>query len=122
MDEVLKSEIFLVIYEKEEGVSLEEFAGLFRQVHGYNFNLSKYGYSSLKKLLNDMNDLVELKTINSQHVVRCRSPSRHHVVVSEGNNSFQGNEQVLGVPSSSSGPSPGRNQHYNLIIIYMNNI
>lgn len=107
MDEVLKSEIFLVIYEKQDGVSLEEFAGLFHQVHGYNFNLSKYGYSSLKKLLNDMNDLVELKTINRQHVVRCRSPSRHHVVVSEGNNSFQGNEQVLGVPSSSSGPSPG---------------
>ncbi|XP_071966590.1 uncharacterized protein [Engystomops pustulosus] len=115
MDEILKSEIFLVVYEKKE-VSLEEFGGLFRQVHGYYLNLSNYGYSSLKTLLHDMNDLVELRTIDGINMIRCKSRSSHHVVVANGNN-FQA-QQISGIssiPSSvlTSGPvikKPGETQ------------
>ncbi|XP_044137489.1 uncharacterized protein LOC122928576 isoform X2 [Bufo gargarizans] len=110
MNEILKSEIFIVIYGKNEGVSFEEFGGLFRQVHGYYLNLSHYGYSSLRELLKDMNDLVEVKTIKGQHMMRCKSPSRHHVVVSYGNNSPQAKEQisdVSNIPLPSSGHSSG---------------
>ncbi|XP_040290512.1 uncharacterized protein LOC121003002 isoform X2 [Bufo bufo] len=110
MNEILKSEIFIVIYGKNEGVSFEEFGGLFRQVHGYYLNLSHYGYSSLRELLKDMNDLVVVKTINGQPMMRCKSPSRHHVVVSYGNNSPQAEEQisdVSNIPLPSSGHSSG---------------
>ncbi|KAM3923520.1 uncharacterized protein RB166_012542 isoform 2-T3 [Leptodactylus fuscus] len=109
MDEILKSEILIVVCGEKDGVSLTEFGGLFRQIHGYNLNLLNYGYSSLRKLLNDMNDLIELTTINGQHMIRCKVPSRHQVIVSFGNNS-QAKEQVSGyssVPIPSSGPSLG---------------
>ncbi|XP_069598708.1 uncharacterized protein [Ranitomeya imitator] len=110
MDEILKSEIFVVVHGKTEGVSFEEFGGLFRQVHGYYLNLSNYGYSSMRALLNDMNDLVEVKTINKQPMIRCKSPSRHHVVVSNVNTLPQAKEQVPEqptVPLPTSRPSPG---------------
>ncbi|XP_056399498.1 uncharacterized protein LOC130294091 isoform X2 [Hyla sarda] len=101
MDDILKSEIFIVVYEQKDGVSFEEFGGLFRQIHGYYLNLSKYGYSSLRSLLNDMKDLVEIKITKGHQMIRCKSPSRHHVVVSHGN-------MVPGLSSAlpSSGPSP----------------
>ncbi|XP_075694984.1 uncharacterized protein LOC142661472 [Rhinoderma darwinii] len=110
MDEILKSEIFIVVYGKKEGVSFEEFGGLFRQVHGYYLNLSNYGYSSLRNLLNDMKDLVELHTINRQAIIRCKSPARHHVVVSNESNSSKTMDQDSGLSSKdlpSSGPYPG---------------
>ncbi|XP_073427288.1 uncharacterized protein [Dendrobates tinctorius] len=110
MDEILKSEIFVVVHGKTEGVSFEEFGGLFRQVHGYYLKLSNYGYTSMRDLLNDMNDLVEVKTINKQPMIRCKSPSRHHVVVSNVNILPQEKEQVSGRPTvllPSSGSSPG---------------
>ncbi|XP_069804399.1 uncharacterized protein [Dendropsophus ebraccatus] len=109
MDDILKSEIFIVVYGKKDGVSFEEFGGLFRQVHGYNLNLLNYGYRSLRSLLQDMKELVEIKFVNGQHIIKCKLPSKHHVVVSEGNNSLQANEQVSGLSEflPSCGPSPG---------------
>ncbi|KAM4016287.1 uncharacterized protein ACNLHF_002678 isoform 1-T2 [Anomaloglossus baeobatrachus] len=104
MDEILKSEIFVVVYGKEEGVSFAEFGGLFRQVHGYYLKLSNYGFTSMRALLNDMNDLVEVKNINGQQIIRCKSPSEHHVVVSGVNTLPEEKEQISG---GSAGPSSG---------------
>ncbi|XP_066463811.1 uncharacterized protein [Eleutherodactylus coqui] len=110
MNDILKSEIVIVLLERTEGISLEEFGGLFRQVHGYNFQLSNYGYSSLKKLLNDMKDVVDLTIVNGKDVLRCKPLERHHGEVSNGTNSSQAQEQSFGlssVPLPSFGSSPG---------------
>eukprot|EP00079_Xenopus_tropicalis_P028179 XP_012822969.1 PREDICTED: uncharacterized protein LOC100497104 [Xenopus tropicalis] len=81
MDEVLKTEIIVVLLGKRRGVLLGDFAGLFYQTHGYEFQLANYGYKSLKQLLNDMKDLVTLIETPSGWLVRCRSPSQYRNVL-----------------------------------------
>ncbi|XP_068097423.1 uncharacterized protein [Hyperolius riggenbachi] len=89
MDDVLKSEIAIVVLDKEEGVLFEDFSGLFHQVHGYQLKLSNYGYTSLKALLDDMKDLVELQNVNGQQLIKYRHPPEHNVISPDTDVSFQ---------------------------------
>ncbi|CAH2319303.1 Hypothetical predicted protein, partial [Pelobates cultripes] len=102
MDPALQSEILIVVLHKPGGVSTEEFAGLFHQIHGYQFKLSNYGYSSLKLLLEDMRNLVELKTTPNGSLIKCISPNEHKVIFISGNN-----HQTVSESPKSSLPGPG---------------
>ncbi|XP_053547006.1 uncharacterized protein LOC128638903 [Bombina bombina] len=75
MDDILRSEVIIVLQQQQNGVHVEDFAGLFRKTFGYEFKLSNYGYKSLKSILNDMKDDVVL--IESTHglVIKCVSLS-----------------------------------------------
>ncbi|XP_078511077.1 uncharacterized protein LOC144770438 isoform X3 [Lissotriton helveticus] len=57
-DPILKEEILGMLLLRPQGITFGEFAGVFRQTHGYKLRLAKYGYSSLRSLLDDMKDLV----------------------------------------------------------------
>ncbi|XP_063292304.1 uncharacterized protein LOC134577473 [Pelobates fuscus] len=102
MDPALQSEILIVVLHKPGGVSTEEFAGLFHQIHGYQFKLSNYGYNSLKLLLEDMRNLVELKTTPNGSLIKCISPNEHKVIFISGNN-----HQTVSESPKSSLPGPG---------------
>ncbi|XP_069493556.1 uncharacterized protein [Ambystoma mexicanum] len=58
MDDILKSEVLVVVLQKSKGLPLSEFAQLFHHTHGYPFTVSRYGYRSLRQLLDDMKDVV----------------------------------------------------------------
>ncbi|XP_053307862.1 uncharacterized protein LOC128470061 [Spea bombifrons] len=92
MDHILKSEILVVVLEKPEGVSTGEFAGLFHQIHGYQFKLSNYGYKSLKTLLDDVKDLFQVIDASSECLIKCISPSEHKIIFISGNSTPQENK------------------------------
>ncbi|XP_077313537.1 uncharacterized protein LOC143934097 isoform X2 [Lithobates pipiens] len=102
MDEIFKSEVILVVMEKEEGVSFEEFSGLFHQVHGYQLKLTNYGYKSLKNVLDDMKDEVEILNVNGQQLIKCRPPCPLNVIAPSTDISFQENEPFVTEPCSAS--------------------
>ncbi|KAM5132111.1 uncharacterized protein ACMZJ9_018873 [Mantella aurantiaca] len=81
MDDVFKSEVIVVVLENDEGVYFEQFAELFQLVHGYQLELTNYGYESLKDLLDDMKDEIEVVNINGQQLIKYRQ-SRHLNVIS----------------------------------------
>ncbi|XP_072283375.1 uncharacterized protein [Pyxicephalus adspersus] len=95
MDEVLMSEIVLVVLEREDGVPFEEFAGLFHQVHGYQLKLANYGFKSLKDLLDNMKDVVEIQNVNEQQLIKYRPPLQPNVIPPSTDTSFQINDSYV---------------------------
>ncbi|XP_040181594.1 uncharacterized protein LOC120915280 isoform X2 [Rana temporaria] len=102
MDEIFKSEVIVVVMEKEEGVSFQDFSGLFHQVHGYQLKLINYGYKSLKDLLNDMKNEVEILNVNGQQLIKCRPPRPLNVIAPSTDISSQKNEPFMTEPCSAS--------------------
>lgn len=102
MDEIFKSEVILVVMEKEEGVSFGEFSGLFHQVHGYQLKLKNYGYKSLKNVLDDMKNEVEILNVNGQQLIKYRPPCPLNVIAPSMDISSQKNEPFVTEPCSAS--------------------
>ncbi|KAM4651623.1 uncharacterized protein O3C94_014025 [Discoglossus pictus] len=106
MDEILRSEIIIVLEQKNEVVTFEEFAGLFHQTHGYQFQLSNYGYKSLKALLEDMKDLVVLEETFRGQVIKCRPSYKVTALFISGNSASQADVSVVSGDQKSPSSDP----------------
>ncbi|XP_069093469.1 uncharacterized protein [Pleurodeles waltl] len=78
LDPILKDEILVVLLQQPRGVAFGEFAGLFHRTHGYQFKLCRHGFTSLRALLDEMIDLVDVSEDPVDPLIKCKR--RHHYV------------------------------------------
>ncbi|XP_078501839.1 uncharacterized protein LOC144756143 isoform X2 [Lissotriton helveticus] len=78
LDPILKDEILVVLLQQPRGVYFGEFAGLFHRTHGYQLKLCHHGFTSLRSLLDEMIDLVDVSEDPFDPVIKCKG--QHHYV------------------------------------------
>ncbi|XP_077773345.1 uncharacterized protein LOC114583091 isoform X1 [Podarcis muralis] len=62
----LKRNVLHLLLRNPLGLSFEDFAGAFHRLHGYQLQITRHGYSSLKQLLAEMKDFVVVEDGDSQ--------------------------------------------------------
>ncbi|XP_033025484.1 uncharacterized protein LOC117058426 [Lacerta agilis] len=62
----LKLNVLDLLTRNPMGLSFGDFAGAFHRLHGYQLQITRHGYSSLKQFLADMKDLVVVEEGDSQ--------------------------------------------------------
>ncbi|XP_069493568.1 uncharacterized protein [Ambystoma mexicanum] len=121
MDHILESEMLVVALQTPGGLSFGDFRRLFQSTHGYPLVLSRYGYSSLQRLFDDMRDqLVVVEEADQEPLIKCKCLARHRYLFL-GEKELSSEEGlksavVLGPPSPSNHSLPGFQMAQGLLI------
>nr|XP_014349763.1 PREDICTED: uncharacterized protein LOC102367523 isoform X1 [Latimeria chalumnae]XP_014349764.1 PREDICTED: uncharacterized protein LOC102367523 isoform X1 [Latimeria chalumnae] len=70
MSQMLKSEVFYVVTCHPQGIPLRELAGVYHQTYSRQLLLAQHGYSSLRDLLEDMEQMVRIDSDGPEPLVR----------------------------------------------------
>ncbi|XP_077169954.1 uncharacterized protein LOC143825650 [Paroedura picta] len=86
---VLKRNVVRLLLKHPQGIKVGDFTGAFYKLHGHHPQLALHGYSSLKNLLTDMNNMVVVEKNSQKTIIKLANGINHWLDEEEGWDNFE---------------------------------